>query len=167
MVTLLTSTGDRELDTTGMPGTDTSDLAQTLVRLAGQLLRVPTRGDTLVTLALGDADDVDHLVLGKHILNGDRLLEVRASPVHLLGHGATVQLDLHNVSLLLALAHAADLGVHDHAHHRAVLLDALQVESDLALARRLGPLLRGLGESLLLGLVPLEGETKKNDEWRS
>jgi len=42
MITLLTGTRNRELDTRRMPRTDTSDLAQTLVRLTLQLLGVPT-----------------------------------------------------------------------------------------------------------------------------
>merc|ERR1712071_546348 len=37
MVTLLTSTGNRELDTRRMPSSDTGDLTQTFVGLAGQL----------------------------------------------------------------------------------------------------------------------------------
>jgi len=49
MVTLLTSSGHSELNTRWMPSTDTSDLAETLVRLAGQLLCVPTGSDTLKT----------------------------------------------------------------------------------------------------------------------
>ena len=42
MVTLLTSTGNRELDTRWMPGSDTSDLTKTLVCLTGQFACVPT-----------------------------------------------------------------------------------------------------------------------------
>jgi len=42
MVSLLTSTCNRELDARWMPGSDTSDLTQTLVGLTGQLACVPT-----------------------------------------------------------------------------------------------------------------------------
>ena len=42
VVSLLTSTGDRVLDPGRMPGSDTSNLAKTLVRLPRQLLGMPT-----------------------------------------------------------------------------------------------------------------------------
>merc|ERR1712061_875933 len=59
VVALLASTGHGELDAAGMPRADASHLAQTLVRLAGQLLGVPPRGHALESLSLGDADDLD------------------------------------------------------------------------------------------------------------
>jgi hypothetical protein len=43
---LLTGTGHSELDAARMPRSDASNLAQTLVRLAGKLLTVPTRSNT-------------------------------------------------------------------------------------------------------------------------
>uniref|UniRef100_A0A182JAU2 Uncharacterized protein n=1 Tax=Anopheles atroparvus TaxID=41427 RepID=A0A182JAU2_ANOAO len=111
MVTLLTGTGHGERDTRRMPRTDTSDLAQTLVRLARQLLRMPTAGHTLETLALGDGHAVNHLVLAEHLRHRDRLLEVLLHPVHLILDGATVQLDLDDVGLLLALLDQTNLEV--------------------------------------------------------
>ena len=47
MVTLLTSTRNSVLDTTGMPGSDTSDLTETFMGLARQLLGMPARSDSL------------------------------------------------------------------------------------------------------------------------
>ena len=46
MVTLLTGASDGELDAGRMPGSDASDLAETLVGLARQLLGVPMGSDT-------------------------------------------------------------------------------------------------------------------------
>ena len=45
VVSLLTSTGDRVLDPGRMPGSDTSDLAETLVRLPRKLLGMPPGSD--------------------------------------------------------------------------------------------------------------------------
>merc|ERR1719323_2299978 len=76
MVSLLTGTSNGVLDTARMPGTDTSDLTQTLVRLPGQLLGMPTGGHTLESFSLGNTNDVDHLVLGEDLLDGDLLFEL-------------------------------------------------------------------------------------------
>jgi hypothetical protein len=46
MVALLTSTGHGELHTGRMPRSNASNLAETLMSLAGQLLGVPTGSDT-------------------------------------------------------------------------------------------------------------------------
>ena len=46
MIALLTGTSDRVLDTTGMPSTNTGNLAKTLVSLTRKLLGMPTRGHT-------------------------------------------------------------------------------------------------------------------------
>lgn len=63
MVTHLTSTGNSPLNVGRMPSTDTSDLAETLVSLTGKLLSAPSRSDTIVSMTLGDSDNVNHLVV--------------------------------------------------------------------------------------------------------
>lgn len=113
VVTLLTSTGNRELDTGRMPGTDTGDLAKTLVSLPRQLLRVPTGSHSLDSVTLRHSDDVDHLVLGKDVLDGNSLLHVLTGPFKLLLDGSSVQLDFHDVGLLLAPLQHRHLGVGD------------------------------------------------------
>ena len=76
-------------------------LPQTLVSLPGQLLGTPPGGDALETVALGDANNVNHLVLGEHSGDGNLLLEMVPGEVNLVRHGATVELNLHDVRLLL------------------------------------------------------------------
>merc|ERR1719367_2160063 len=155
MVALLTSTGDSVLDTRGMPGADTGDLAETLVRLAGKLLGVPPGSDALESFSLGDTDQVDHLVLSEYILDGDGLLEHAVGVVDLIGDRSAVQLDLHDVGLLLTLAQKLLLGVSNQPHHLAVLFDLSQVLLNFLLAGLIFPLHAGLGESFLLGLGPV------------
>ena len=152
MVSVLTGAGHLELDTAGMPGTDTGDLAETTMGLTGQASDAPTGGDTFVTLTLGDADDVDGLVHVEDGVDGDGLLEKLGDEVDLVGDGATVDLDLDDVSLLLALQlDLGDLGVADGADDLAVLLQLLELGGVL----RVGlVLLLVTGEGLALGLVP-------------
>lgn len=154
MVTLLTGTSHGELNARWMPSTNTGDLTQTLVSLAGQLLAVPTRGDSLETSSLGHTNHVDHFVLSEHIVNQNGLFKMLASPVNLLSDGATVHLDFHKVCLLLAFLHQTNLGVSEHTNHGTILLDSSQIIVDLTLASWISPLLGGTSESLLLGLVP-------------
>ena len=58
---------------------------------------------TLEAVTLGNADDVDHLILREHLLYRQSLLEVLARPVDLLTDRTTVQLNLHDMSFLLLL----------------------------------------------------------------
>ena len=154
MVTHLTGTGNSPLDVVGMPGTNTGDLTQTLVGLTGQLGGTPTAGDTLETVTLGDGNDIDHLVLLEDAVDLDGLLEQVAGKVNLVGDVATVDLDLHEVGLLLLDGGLADLGVGEDTDDRAVLLHALQLAGDGG-AALVGVLLGVLGEGLLLALVPV------------
>lgn len=154
VVTHLTGTGNSPLDVVRMPGTDTGNLTQTLVGLTRELLGAPTAGDTLETVTLGDGDDIDHLVLLEDGVDLDGLLEQVAGEVNLVGNGATVDLDLHKVGLLLLERGLADLGVGEHTDDSAVLLDALKLAGD-GRAVLVGVLLGVLSEGLLLALVPV------------
>lgn len=137
-----------------MPCTDTSNLAETLVSLARKLFGAPSVGDTLKSVTLGDGNDVDVLVLLEDGANLDRLLKELVAKVDLVGDGASVDLDLHEVGLLLAETGLADLGVGKYTDDSAVLANALELASN-RLATILCVLLGVAGEGLLLGAVPV------------
>lgn len=109
MVTLLSSTCNGERDTTWMPSTDTSDFTQTLVCFAWQFLCVPTGCNTLETFTLGDSNGIDHFILGKDLAHWHWLFQMFANPVDFVFDASTVQLDFHNMCLLLALLDQTDL----------------------------------------------------------
>jgi len=144
MVTVLTGTWDSPGNAGRMPSSDTSDLSETFVCLARQSRGSPTSGDTLETLTLGDADDVDHLVLSEDVVNVDLLLEQVEGIVDLVGDGATVDLDFEQVSLLGSKTQSTDLSVGNEADARAVLLDASEIA-----VNGLGALLWGVLERVL------------------
>lgn len=154
MVTHLTGTGNSPLDVGRMPSTDTSDLSETLVSLARKLLGAPTGGDTVVSVTLGDGDDIDHLVLLEDGVDGDRFLKELLAERDLVGDGTTVDLDLHKVGLLLLEGGLSDLSVGEDTDDGAVLLNALELAGNGG-AAVLGVLLGVLGEGLLLALVPV------------
>ncbi len=151
VVALLTGTGNSKLDAGRMPGTDTGNLAETLVRLARELLGAPTGRDALEPLALGDADAVDHLVLGEDGANWDLLLQVALGPLDLLLDRPAVELDLHDVGLLLAQLDQ----LHLHKGHEGInhcFLRRLSVKIDRPV--------HGLDYGQFLGLIcnsPLGG----------
>lgn len=124
------------------------------MRLSGKLGDTPTLGNTLVTLTVGDGNGVNDLVLLEDGSNTDLLLEVRLGELDLVGNGTTVDLDLHEVGLLLGETSLAVLGVGKDSDDRTVLLDTLELSGDGS-TRVLGVLLVVSGESLLLGSVPV------------
>jgi len=137
-----------------VPASDTSDLTETTVRLTGKTSDTPAGDDTFTTVTTSDTEHVDHLVRSEDTVNGDSLLEQVLGEVNLGSNVTTVDLDLHDVGLLLAKLDLLDLGVGDEANNGAVVLDALELGLDVVVAF-LGVLLGVLGESLSLGLEPV------------
>lgn len=139
--------------------------------LTRQLLGVPTTGDALETFALGDSNAVDHFVLLEHLADWDLTLEVLTRPIDLLGNSTTIDLDLHDVSLLVAvlqdldlkilaeisiipLSKVTNLSVSDDTNRGAVLLDLVQILLDRFLAILISPLLGVLRKTLLFRVIP-------------
>merc|ERR1719154_1080309 len=106
-------------------------------------------------MALGNTNDVNHLILSKNSSDGDLLLKVFPGKVNLVSNRTTIKLDLHDVSLLLPSAENLHLCVDNHTDGGAVLLHLIQILLDLFLAKIISPLSAGLSEGLLLGLRPV------------
>jgi len=151
VVTVLTSARDLELDASRMPSTDTSDLAETTMGLTRETSHTPTSDDTVNSATLGNTDHIDHLVLSENVTNTNLLLKQVLAEVDLGIDGSTVDLNFLHVSLLLAELALVDLGVDQQTHNGAVLLRASDVSIHLVRLE----LLSVLGESFLLGLVPV------------
>lgn len=110
---------------------------------------------TLESFALGDADAVDHFILGEDILDRDLLLKMLTGKVNLVGNGATIELDLNDVGLLLSAPEKLLLSVADDSDDLTILLHLGKILLNLLLAKVILPLLAGLGECLLLRLRPV------------
>merc|ERR1711935_492960 len=134
-----------------MPSSNASDLTEALMSLPRELLRVPPAGDPLEAMSLGHTDHVNHLVGSEDLTYGDLLLEVVAGEVNFVGNGSSVQLDFHDVGLLLPSSENLHLGVGNNSDGGAVLLYLLEFLLDFLLAQIVSP----LGESLLLALRPV------------
>jgi len=70
------------------------------VGLAGLLLGVPPAGHALEPVAHGHTNYVDHLILGRH-LQLESPAQIDPGKVDLVSNGYTIELDLHDVNLLL------------------------------------------------------------------
>ena len=122
--------------------------------LSWELLGSPTVSNTLETVTLGDSNNIDVLILFEDGGDINGLLKEVVSVVDLVGDGSTVQLDFHEVSLLLPQTSLADLRVGKNADNSAVFADALELASS-RLATVLSVLLGVPGEGLLLRSVPV------------
>jgi len=111
-----------------MPSADAGDLAQTLVCLAWQLGCAPSLGDTSESVTLGNTNDVEQFILSENLGDSDLLLEAIDGPLDLVSsRSSAVDLNLSDVTLLLAKTKLVDLGVHNGAHDLAVLVDLVDL----------------------------------------
>ena len=123
----MTGTGNREHNLRRVPGTDTSNFAETLVSFARKLLSAPTVGDTLEPMTLGDCDDIDDLILLKDGGNFDGLLKQALGEFDLVCDRATVDLNFQEVGFLLSKTSLADLRVCKDTNNSAIFADALEL----------------------------------------
>ncbi|KAF8362145.1 hypothetical protein PRIPAC_89068 [Pristionchus pacificus] len=107
----------------GHAGADVSDFTETLAGLARKLLGVPSGSHTLESLSAGNTDGVDHLVLGEDLVDED--LQTLLNPLDLVGDGPSVELDLHNVGLLVAF-----LQDHKNAERETIIVHANRTIDD-------------------------------------
>jgi hypothetical protein len=153
MIPVLTTTRYGRTYLRRMPRSDTGNLSATTMRLTLEELDAPTLDDTTPSMTLGHSNDVDELVRLEHLVNRHLLLEFLGRPVDLVGDASTVELDLHKVGLLNAELDVLGLGVGDHTHDGAELLDAVQ-----GLADGFVEVLLVLREGSLLGANPVSVE---------
>ena len=102
-------------------------------------------------MTLGNTEDIDHFVLVEDRVDSDFLFELLLGEVDLIRDGTTIDLDFHNVSLLLSEVKVVHLGLDDKSDNRAVFLDSVELSFDLLLV----PAFSVFGESLLLGVHPV------------
>ena len=154
IVTKLSGSSNCPLDSSWMPGTNTSDLSVTSSGLSWEGGDTVSLTDTLGSLTNGNRDSVNHLGVLEDLTDGDLLLELGDSPLNLLSDVATVDLDLHKVSLSLSEVDLLDLGRAENSDDLAVLGDSLDVSVDVSFGVSLLVVLLGVvGECLLLGGV--------------
>lgn len=156
VVTLLTTAGNRPLDGRRMPGSNTSDLTETSMRLTVKTRDTESLDGTNHSLTAGNTNGVDNLILVEDVTDLEFLLEFAISEVDLVSDGASVNLDLHDVGLALAELQLANLGGAESSHDSAVFLNAGKITGDgVLVAFSELVTFRVLGESLLFGGHPV------------
>ena len=95
------------------------------------------------------------LILVENWRNRELLLKERDRVVNLSRDRSTIDLNLHQMSLLLANRHLAKLGMRKNADDRAVLLHLSKFHINRLALLVLLPVLGILGEGLLLRRIPV------------
>ena len=167
VVTEVTSSSNSPLNSRWMPSSDTGNLSETSMSLSWKSGNSESLDDTLSSLTSGNGNGINHLVVLEDLTDGDFVLELGDSPVDLLGNITTVDLDLHNVSLLLSKLALLDLSGADDSDDLAVFLDSLDVSVWVLLGLGVLLVLLGVvGESLSLGNVVVLVESSDDVDWK-
>jgi len=153
VVTLLTSTGNTDTDTSRVPSTDTRNLAETSVGLARKTGDAPTGHHTSISVTTSSSTNVKHLTLSEHFADINLLFEQVLGEINFGSDVTTVDLNLQKVGDLLSQFQLSDLSVCQDTHNLGVLLDT--VELSLVLQWLLRGLFGVFSESLLFGAVPV------------
>jgi len=167
VVTEVTSSSNSPLDCRWMPSSDTSNLSETSMSLSWKSSDTESLDNTLGSLTSGDGNGINHLVVLEDLTDGDFSLELGDSPVDLSWNITSVDLDLHNVSLLLSKLALLDLGSNDDSDNLAVFLHSLDVSVWMLFVLGVLLILFGVvGESLLLGNVVVLVESSNDVSWK-
>mmetsp|Transcript_8014 Transcript_8014/g.12271 ORF Transcript_8014/g.12271 Transcript_8014/m.12271 type:complete len:205 (+) Transcript_8014:467-1081(+) len=144
-----------------MPGNDTGDLTETsIMSITVESGDTESLDHTGHTLTAGNTDSIDALVVLEDLINANLLLEFSLGPVDLLSDGATVNLDFHDVGLVLTEGELANLSGADDTDDGCVLLDSLKISGVVSLARLvLVFAVNVLAEGLLHSLYPVRVES--------
>uniref|UniRef100_A0A8C6TI58 Uncharacterized protein n=1 Tax=Neogobius melanostomus TaxID=47308 RepID=A0A8C6TI58_9GOBI len=124
-----------------MPGSNASDLPQTLVKMC--LFVCLFVCATFKAMSLSDTNDVNHFILVKDSRNWDSLLQSLLGPVYLIWDSPSIKLHLHNVGLFLL-----------NGQINMLLLHCCKIFVQLFLSRLILPLFTVFSKGLLLALEP-------------
>lgn len=148
VVTQLTGSAHRVSDVGRVPRADATNSSPASVGLLLQVLHSESLDHTLGSLTSGNTNDIDVLVLCEDLVDRHLLLEEVLGPLNLLLCGASVDLNLEDVVLLLSEVQSVHVGVNDGSDDRAVFHHPLQLQLlVLGVFRQLRVV---LGEGLLL-----------------
>jgi len=124
--------------------------------LSGQSRCAPSCGDSFIAFTLSSGKSVDQVVFTKYGIYGDFLFEKTFSEINFFLCGfTTVNLYLHNVGLLTSKLESSHLGVSNDSDNTAVGCDLREFLVNVRSSLFGGVFFGGLGESLLLGSVPV------------
>jgi len=157
MESVLSSSGNSERNSGRMPCSNTGDLSKSLVSLSRQSSGSPSRSNSSESVSLVGSESVNHLVLSEDSRNGNLLLEKSISEVDLLLDGSSVNLDLHEMSLLLSKSGLSNLGVGENSDDGSGSFQSSDLLGKNVLV--VDVLLSVLGESFPLRSVPRSVES--------